>query len=172
MAKAQIPPLRYEDWMNDFQKKILDRAYKIVKTIREEDEEWNLDFYSLINYTFEQEKEIEQKKIEIIQKILEDKDKLNFKRLKDNPEILKIIEEYKPDILLELEAIELTSSIVGKQVKYNNRKYLYIIFWSLLWIAIYPFWWWVIWFLLWYWIWYHFQPIKVVDRILKKKNNS
>lgn len=99
-------------------------------------------------------------------------ERVNAKYLEKHPELEEKFKYLLPEVYENLVAIKVNDEVIEAQKKYENRKIPYLLFFSLLWWAIYDKWWAVIWFLIWYLIWNYFQPNKVVDRIITKSEKS
>jgi hypothetical protein len=88
--------------------------------------------------------------------------------LDKNPKYKALLTNLMPDLFDKIRVLEAHAEVTSAQGKYKDRKWLYIVFFTLVWLAIYNVWWAVMWFIIWWVVWNYFQPKKVVDRIMKK----
>lgn len=95
-------------------------------------------------------------------------ERFSFKYISEKPKLKLAIEQFMPELIDKIKALEAFEGVKRAQEKYMNRKWIYIIFFTLVWFALYYAWWAVVWFLLWFSVWNYFQPEKVAERIMNK----
>lgn len=168
-----VPDLIIKEWTSQLEANILKSAHNVVSRIISDYEwDWEPDYDTLMHASVLHEREIAKEEIEIIKLVIEDKDKFTTKWLNTNPKVKAIIGKRAPEELEKMEAIDLVSELFirasNKQEKWKEQKRIYIILWFLIWLALFQLWGAVIWFIIWYMIRNYIDPIKILERQIKK----